>query len=406
MAAEILIVDDEADIRDLVAGILQDEGYITRTARDSDDALAAIVARAAEPGLSRYLAAGQQARRAAIARCRQAGASRTAGRDDFRSRQHRNRGRRHQAGRLRLHRKAVQGRPAGAGRRARAGNLAAQARGQGSSSSWRRYRRRWSASRPSIEPAAPDDRTRRADQQPHLDRRPVRRGQGTGGAHAPSAVRRAPTVRSSSSMPRRSRRSAWKSSCSASSSPTARKGARSARSKRRMAARCSSTKSPTCRARPRTRSCACWSTRPSSASAAAPRSRSTCASSRRPARNLEAEIADGNFREDLYHRLVGRADPRAAAGRAARGHSRTRRIFHGPDFAGDRPAEAPDRRGRDGGAAVARLAGQCPPAAQQRRAADDPRRRRPGGGDHRRACCRRMSARWCRPCRAATAAST
>src|SRR6186713_1404980 len=45
MASEILIVDDEADIRDLVAGILQDEGYVTRTARNSDDALAAIVAR-------------------------------------------------------------------------------------------------------------------------------------------------------------------------------------------------------------------------------------------------------------------------------------------------------------------------------------------------------------------------
>ena len=45
MASDILIVDDEADIRELVAGILQDEGYITRTARDSDDALAAIGAR-------------------------------------------------------------------------------------------------------------------------------------------------------------------------------------------------------------------------------------------------------------------------------------------------------------------------------------------------------------------------
>src|SRR6187455_1969574 len=45
MASEILVVDDEADIRDLVAGILQDEGYVTRTARNSDDALAAIVAR-------------------------------------------------------------------------------------------------------------------------------------------------------------------------------------------------------------------------------------------------------------------------------------------------------------------------------------------------------------------------
>ncbi len=43
MSADILIVDDEADIRDLVAGILQDEGYDARTARNSDDALAAIV---------------------------------------------------------------------------------------------------------------------------------------------------------------------------------------------------------------------------------------------------------------------------------------------------------------------------------------------------------------------------
>jgi two-component system, NtrC family, nitrogen regulation response regulator NtrX len=45
MASEILIVDDEADIRDLVAGILEDEGYVARTARNSDDALASITAR-------------------------------------------------------------------------------------------------------------------------------------------------------------------------------------------------------------------------------------------------------------------------------------------------------------------------------------------------------------------------
>lgn len=45
MAHDILIVDDEADIRELVSGILQDEGYSTRTARNSDEALAAIEAR-------------------------------------------------------------------------------------------------------------------------------------------------------------------------------------------------------------------------------------------------------------------------------------------------------------------------------------------------------------------------
>ncbi len=39
MASDILIVDDEKDIRDLVAGILEDEGHKTRTAGDSDSAL-------------------------------------------------------------------------------------------------------------------------------------------------------------------------------------------------------------------------------------------------------------------------------------------------------------------------------------------------------------------------------
>ena len=45
MASDILIVDDEADIRELVAGILQDEGHGTRTARDGDEALSAVVTR-------------------------------------------------------------------------------------------------------------------------------------------------------------------------------------------------------------------------------------------------------------------------------------------------------------------------------------------------------------------------
>ena len=45
MASDILIVDDEADIRELVAGILGDEGHGTRTAKDADEALAAIAAR-------------------------------------------------------------------------------------------------------------------------------------------------------------------------------------------------------------------------------------------------------------------------------------------------------------------------------------------------------------------------
>jgi two-component system nitrogen regulation response regulator NtrX len=45
MASDILIVDDEEDIRGLVAGILDDEGHETRTAHDSDSALASIADR-------------------------------------------------------------------------------------------------------------------------------------------------------------------------------------------------------------------------------------------------------------------------------------------------------------------------------------------------------------------------
>ena len=42
MISDILIVDDEADIRDLISGILEDEGHSTRLAKNSDEALAAV----------------------------------------------------------------------------------------------------------------------------------------------------------------------------------------------------------------------------------------------------------------------------------------------------------------------------------------------------------------------------
>lgn len=45
MSLEVLIVDDEADIRELVSGVLEDEGYSARTAAESDSALAAIADR-------------------------------------------------------------------------------------------------------------------------------------------------------------------------------------------------------------------------------------------------------------------------------------------------------------------------------------------------------------------------
>ena len=45
MIADILIVDDEADIRELLADILKDENYNTRTAKDSDSTLKALAER-------------------------------------------------------------------------------------------------------------------------------------------------------------------------------------------------------------------------------------------------------------------------------------------------------------------------------------------------------------------------
>ncbi|KQN80230.1 AAA family ATPase [Sphingomonas sp. Leaf67] len=45
MKLDILVVDDETDIRELVAGVLEDEGYDTRGAADSDAALEAVAQR-------------------------------------------------------------------------------------------------------------------------------------------------------------------------------------------------------------------------------------------------------------------------------------------------------------------------------------------------------------------------
>jgi two-component system nitrogen regulation response regulator NtrX len=45
MSLDILVVDDERDIRELVAGVLEDEGYATRGAADSTSALEAIAER-------------------------------------------------------------------------------------------------------------------------------------------------------------------------------------------------------------------------------------------------------------------------------------------------------------------------------------------------------------------------
>ena len=45
MSLDILVVDDEADIRELVSGVLEDEGYRPRSAGDADSTLAALAER-------------------------------------------------------------------------------------------------------------------------------------------------------------------------------------------------------------------------------------------------------------------------------------------------------------------------------------------------------------------------
>ena len=120
MAHDILIVDDEADIRMLIAGILKDEGYETREAGDSDEALAAIRARQPTLVILDIWLQGSELDGIEILRGHAARDARPAGRHDQRPRHNRDRGRGDQDRRLRLHRKAVQVGSAAADRRARA----------------------------------------------------------------------------------------------------------------------------------------------------------------------------------------------------------------------------------------------------------------------------------------------
>ena len=134
----------------------------TRTARDSDDALTSISSRRPNLVFLDIWLQGSKLDGLQLLDNVKAAASRAAGRDDFRPRQYRDRGLGDQARRLRLHREAVQGRPAGAGRQPRARNVAAQARGARSSSSSAPCRQAWSASRRrSITCARPSRRSRR-----------------------------------------------------------------------------------------------------------------------------------------------------------------------------------------------------------------------------------------------------
>ena len=272
MAHEILIVDDEPDIRAQIEGILEDEGFQTRVAHNSDTALAAF--RARRPSLvildiwlqnSRLdglgILGGDAARGAAGAL-----------RDDLRPRHHRDGGAGHPAGRLRLHREAVQLRPPAADRLARAGSGAA-ASARTASCRLRAGAEDGAGRQLAGHGAAPRrDRARGADRQPRAHHRPRRLRQGGGGAHDP--------------RPQPPRRRALRGAELRDAEPGALRGGAVRRGARlrlgrhgraapacwsaRMAAPCCWTRRRTCRSRPRARSSAPCRSRASSASAAPP----------------------------------------------------------------------------------------------------------------------------------------
>ena len=133
--------------------------------------------------------------------------------------QHRDRRRGHQAGRLRLHREAVQHRPASGGDPSRDGGLAPQAR---KNASLRRQDVR-QAEMIGGGAAFPDDEiaTRQGDpvERPrHADGRP-RLGQGGGGTLHPQPVEPGGSAHLSSSPPPRSSPRRWRCSCSAAKAP-------------------------------------------------------------------------------------------------------------------------------------------------------------------------------------------
>ena len=303
MAADILVVDDEADIRELVAGILDDEGHCDAHRRRQRQRARRDRRAPARPDLPRHLAAGQPPRRAGAARrdqrasiptCRWSSSPATA---TSRPRSPPSSAAPTTTSRSRSRPTAcvlVAERALEAHKLRR--EIAELRQRSGESEELRRRVRR-------DEQPAPDDRAGRADQQPRHDLRPVRRRQGAGGARASTTARTRAggpfvVLNAAAITPERMEIELF-----GDGGAERRRAARSARSRKPMAARSISTRSPTCRARRRTRSCACSSTRRSSGSAAPTEVKVDVRVLSSTARDLEQEIAEGRFREDLFHRL-------------------------------------------------------------------------------------------------------
>ena len=100
MAHDILVVDDEADIRMLMCGILKDEGYETREAGNSTEALAAIRSRQPTLVILDIWLQGSELDGLEILKIIRRELPQPAGGDDQRPRHDRDRGRRDQDRRL------------------------------------------------------------------------------------------------------------------------------------------------------------------------------------------------------------------------------------------------------------------------------------------------------------------
>ena len=111
---DILITDDEADIRSLIADILEDEGYSCRKVGTADQCMSAIEDEAPSLMILDIWLKGSD----------MDGPPGYSDHHHFGPWQHRDRGRRHQARGLRLHRKTLQHRPVDGCRGPGDGNLA------------------------------------------------------------------------------------------------------------------------------------------------------------------------------------------------------------------------------------------------------------------------------------------
>ena len=180
----ILIVDDESQIRSSLQGVLEDEGYKTLLAGSGEECLDMLRHKSVDVVLLDIWLPGIDGLETLEKLVETRRPSRS--HHDLRTRQHRDRGARHQAGRLRFSREAALHRAHADRSEERHRSQAPAQREPGIQEAVpgaQRHRRR----QHSDEGAAPADRADGADQRPRADLRRVGHRQGTGGARHPRA---------------------------------------------------------------------------------------------------------------------------------------------------------------------------------------------------------------------------